>query len=188
MEEAQYEPEVVTGRALIELGAFEDYDPRAVYSNPAKNAKFGMSMNWMNHLAPDNVVNMIANADTLAEGLAEAAEETLANTLNHRYMNGARYTDEQEQDWVRGITQELAFRAGFGAFAEMWWSRHDDIAGTVVSPQENDETDGIDVRTTDTTYQVKVGESFKSSWDRKEADHLVWVKSDDYEIVGYEIR
>jgi hypothetical protein len=188
MEETQYEPEMMTGRALIELGCFEEYDPRAVYSNPAKNAKFGMSMNWMNHLAPDNVVNMIAQGDTLAQGLAEAAEATLENTLNHRYMNDARYTESQKDDWTRGIVQELSFRAGFGAFAEIWWSQHDDIAGTVVEPEDGDEDAGIDVRTTETTYQVKVGESFKSGWSKKEADHLVWVKADDYELTGYEIR
>lgn len=188
MTEATYDASEATKDALQAAGLLDEYDESGIYHNPAKNAKFGMSFNWHNNLVPDNVVDMIASHETVAAGLARAAHETLENTLAHRYFDGVSYDDSQKKSWFIGIVQELARRDGFGAFGEIWARRNVDLTGEPLAPHAADEKVGIDIRTTEATYQVKTGADFKSNWDKKKADHLIWVKTEDNTIVGYEMR
>jgi hypothetical protein len=186
--EARYDSEETTRAALESVGMLEEYDANKMYANPAKNSKFGMSFNWHNNLVPDNVVDFIAAHETVAAGIARAAHETLENTVNHRYFEDVCYTDEQKRNWFVGIIQELADRDGFGAFGEKWARANVNFSGRTLAARPADEDKGIDIRTTEATYQVKTGDSFKSNWERKEADHLIWVKTDNNEITGYEMR
>jgi hypothetical protein len=186
--EAQYDPEKTTREALRIANMLDEYHENKLYSNPAKNSKFSMHYNWHNNLVPENVVDLIASHETVAAGVLRAAYETLENTLEHRYFSDVVYDDDDVDDWLIGIVQELSRRDGLGAFSEIWARLNADIEGEVVAPYPSDEDKGIDIRTTETTYQVKSGESYKSNWEKKEADHLIWVKTEDNKIMGYEMN
>lgn len=186
MNDATYDAEGVTREALAEAGLEGYYNPRKLYANPAKNAKFGQPFNWHNNIVPANVINKIANERDVAKGIAKTAQTTLDNTLNHRYFNTVDYNEADEADWFIGLVQEMTRRDGFGAFGEIWASENA-VDGDVQEPQDGDEEKGIDVRTDESTYQIKVGENEKD-WDAKEAEHLIWVKTNgDGKIVGYEV-
>lgn len=186
-EKATFDPVEVTKKAVEKAGLSPIYNENDIYHNPAKNAKFGMDYNWHNNLVPDNVVDMIAAHETVESGIARAAHETLENTVNHRYFDDVTYTNNQKKHWFIGIIQELTRRDGFGAFGEIYARNNIDFDGMEVAPSKSDEKKGIDIRTTQTTYQVKTGESFNSSWDKKQADHLVWVETDENKIVDLHI-
>jgi len=186
--EARYDPEKTARDALSVMSMRDEYNPNKMYANPAKSYKFGMSYNWHNNLVPDNVVDFITSHETVAAGVARAAHETLLNTLNHRYFESVEYDEQDERDWLIGIVQELAGRDGLGAFGEIWARENVDLEGVAMTPQADDENKGIDIRTTESTYQVKTGDSFKSHWEKKEAEHLIWVKTEDNKITGYEMK
>jgi hypothetical protein len=188
MVQDQYDARQATREALECVGMLEEYSETQLYSNPAKNAVFGMHFNWHDHLAPGNVVDMIAAHETLGAGLARAAHETLENTVSHRFFDPVVYTDQEKQGWYVGIVQELAARDGLGAFGEMWARENVELEGELLAPRPADEQAGIDIRTTEASYQVKTGEEKKSRWDRKEADYLIWVQVDsDGRVIGTEI-
>jgi len=180
-----YDAREVARDAARVAGMSDSYDDNTLYPNPAKNAFYGMSFNWHNNLVPPNVVNFIAAHDTLGEGVAEASLITLENTLNHRYFT-VDYTVADEKNWFIGIAQELAKRDGLGAFGEMWAERN--ILSGVEAPREGDEARGIDLRSDGETFQVKTGEDFKSNWEKCEADHLIWIQTEDGSVVDWEMR
>jgi len=188
MVQDQYNAAETAREALACVDMLDDFSETQLYGNPAKHAVFGQHYTWFNNLTPDNVVDMIAAHETLGAGLARAAHETLENTVSHRYFEEVEYTNTDKQNWFIGITQELALRAGLGAFGEMWARENVELEGELLAPRPADEKVGIDIRTTEASYQVKTGEEKKSRWDRKQADYLIWVQVDsDGRVIGTEI-
>jgi hypothetical protein len=183
----EFDAEKVATKAIRKAGLEDHYDENKLYSNPAKNAKFGQHATWHMNLLPNNVVDLICAHETLESGIARAAEMTLDNTVNHRYFDDVRYTIDEKNDWRIGLIQEITARDAKGAFGEMWAKDHIDFEGEAVGTVPADEDKGIDHRTTEATYQIKVGENFKTGWEKKEADYLIWVEMDGNKVVDYHI-
>lgn len=172
MTEAKYDPEQITKEVARKQGI--DYNENKAYQNIAKNSKFAMDFNWHNNLVPDACVHMIAtNEYGLEMGISQVARKTLENTLNHRYADSLEYDKEQKQDWFIGLIQELSRRDGLGAFGEIEAKKRLNAE----FGDEDDEKKGIDLKTENTTYQVKTGENFNSSWSKKQADVLLWMET-----------
>jgi hypothetical protein len=149
-----------------------DYDASEPYGNPLADATLGQSYNWTRHLVPENAVDEIRSYDTIAEGVARVAESAIEALYDY-----SPETEPLSVHSVIGAYKAVAARFGVGALGERHFA-HD--CEKVVAPRPGDENAGVDVRTADgVTFQVKTGDDKRSDWDKKDADHLVWVKPGD---------
>jgi hypothetical protein len=156
------------------------YHPDGHFDNPLKNSSDGMSNTWTMNLLPNGTTHMIASADSMAKGVAKVADIAFENWRNHRFSDGVVFRPGQLTCLKIGLISELVDRFGLGAYGEI------DAARRLNADfgDDNEEKKGIDLKTENTTYQVKTGEKFKSSWDKKQADVLLWMETNgDGEIV-----
>lgn len=144
--------------------------------NPCTDAA-GQSYNWEKNLAPDNSVQIIRNAETLADGVAEVAETVGLNLIDY---SGKKL---DKRGWY-GIYQAVANRFGVGAYGERVAVETLNLDDTGALP--GDEENGVDVREGPSPadcWQIKTAETPRSpcDWPRQTSyyENLAWVRTSD---------
>lgn len=162
----------VTNDALKIAGREAEAERGVAYGNALADPTLGMSQNWDKHMIPANAVAVIKDSPTVAEGVARVAEAGVQDMYD-RNPGMASLAPFQ----VVGVYKTIAARFGLGAAGERFFEGVLKARGETVKEQrEGDEDAGIDIRTDEATYQVKTADEKRYDWDKKDADHLIWVK------------
>lgn len=183
--------QIPTSNEIAELAANHldtdaEYDiDESPYLHSLDHKIYGRPQNWDSKhggWTPENCVEFMKERETVAKGLADAVEHTLAEFEDD---TGRSVPDSE----VFGLVEELTSYAR-GAIAELLAEEViTEKRNLVRDPCENDESNRIDIRTIDTLYQVKLTDTKpRSDWklpkatshdgDSERERELVWVQPD----------
>jgi hypothetical protein len=178
-------------RKTLEVLGVEEYNEKARYPNPLKNAKDGKSYNWdsaTSGFIPANTVNFILSSDSIPKGIAQVAKSSIQKF--EEYTDGPRVAEYE----LIGLVEELSFRFGLGACAEKVAKETLISNGAnVQEPEDGDENKSIDIRTETSLNQVKLADSPRSDWkepkdniksDCERDKNILWVKHDSTVLVN----
>lgn len=158
------------------------YDKNFAYKSPLVNPFHSDDYNWQNNWIPSNCVNYIKDAETVAKGIAEVAENVIAT---FEQKSGKTMSPEGRISTYQIVTS----RWGIGAKAEVYVEEVLESKGfTIENPKDDDEGQKIDTRTKEMLIQTKQSNDYNDSkWnmpkpntksDENKEKTIMWVKDD----------
>lgn len=169
----------------VSVSEYSEWDS---YGNFMPNPVHGKEVNWKNAdsgFLPANTVKMINDSDTVVDGLISVIQ--LSIKKYHDEVNPrVNYTQRE----VFGFIQSIVSSFGMGAKAERLAEKTLESDGIDIFPQiSKDESNGIDIRSSEFLFQVKLADYPRSDWstpgsnpdiesDKQREKELIWVNYD----------